>query len=158
MKWKPKWIVLAIMPLLMAALGMEDQPSFRPHEAPVLAPPATAVPTTGKEIVTWGSTLKSTVPPSKESVTRGELLFTINCRMCHGHKAGEPGPVGRHLTPPPPSPYQDRIQSLSDEDIFKRITFGFGRMPPFQTKLIPRERWDIVNFLRTLKQHRVTVL
>lgn len=152
MTGKTTWIIIAIVPLLMAALVMEDQPSFSPYEAPVLNPPSDSVPITGKEIVSWGSTLKNSVSPDKESVARGETLFTINCRMCHGHKPGEPGPVGQHLTPPPPTPYQERIQRLSDEEIFKRITLGFGRMPPFRTKLIPRERWDVVNFLRTLKQ------
>ncbi len=151
MKRLPKWIIAALAPLLMAAIWMDTQPSFRPQEAPVLAPPVTAVPTSGKEIVSWQSSLENSVPAGKESVARGETLYVINCRMCHGHKANEPGPVGRHLTPPPPSPYQERVQKLSDADIFKRITLGFGRMPPFQSSLAPQERWDIVNFLRTLK-------
>ena len=151
MKPRPKWIIVAMAPLLMAAIWMDKQPSFKPQEAPVLAPPSTAVPTSGKEVVSWQSVLENTVPASKESVARGKALYSINCRMCHGHKPGEPGPVGRHLIPPPPSLYQEQVQNLSDADIFKRITFGFGRMPPFQNKLIPRERWDLVNFLRSLK-------
>ena len=151
MKQLSQWIMVAMAPLLMAAIWMDDQPSFKPHEAPVLAPPSTAVPTSGKEIVSWQSVLENSVPASKESVARGAALYTIDCRLCHGHKPAEPGPVGRHLTPPPPSPYQERMRNLSDADIYKRITLGFGRMPPFQGKLSPRERWDLVNYLRTLK-------
>lgn len=150
MKRMGKWILVMVAPFLMAAIWMDEQPSFRPQEAPVLAPPATAVPITGKEVITAESRLENSVPADKGSVARGQALYTTNCRMCHGHKAGEPGAVGRHLVPPPPSPYQERIRNLSDADIFKRITFGFGRMPPFQNRLLPRERWDVVNFLRTL--------
>jgi hypothetical protein len=43
------------------------------------------------------------------------------------------------------------VQERSDAAFFKAITFGFGRMPPFKDKLSPRERWDLVNFLRTRK-------
>jgi hypothetical protein len=41
------------------------------------------------------------------------------------------------------------VKGLSDPTIFKAITFGFGRMPAFQDKLMPGERWNLVNFLRT---------
>jgi hypothetical protein len=41
------------------------------------------------------------------------------------------------------------LQRLDDAAIFKAITLGFGRMPSFQDKLTPSERWDLVNFLRT---------
>ncbi len=43
------------------------------------------------------------------------------------------------------------VKGLSDATIFKAMTFGFGRMPVFQDKLSPRERWCLVNFLRTRK-------
>ena len=101
MKRRAKWIIVALAPLLMAALGMEKQASFKPQEAPLLSPPAVAVPTTGKEIVSWQSRLENNVPADTESVNRGKALYTVNCRMCHGHQNGVPGPVGKHLTPPP---------------------------------------------------------
>ncbi|HEX9137171.1 MAG TPA: cytochrome c [Nitrospirota bacterium] len=41
------------------------------------------------------------------------------------------------------------VKGLSDSTIFKAITFGFGRMPAFQDKLMSAERWNLVNFLRT---------
>jgi mono/diheme cytochrome c family protein len=95
--------------------------------------------------------LKNPVSPNAESVAQGEALFTINCAMCHGQTSAERGPVGKKFVPPPPGLDRDMLQGLSDGAIFKTVTFGFGRMPPFRDKLSPRERWNLVTFLRTRK-------
>jgi mono/diheme cytochrome c family protein len=144
-------VILAATPLLMAALGMDEQPSYKAYEAPVLVPPSTAVPVSGKEIVSPDATLKNPFSPSKESLAQGKKLFGINCAMCHGATSAERGPVGKKLVPPPPGLGHDMVRNLGDSDIFKAITFGFGRMPPFLDRLSPGERWDLVNYLRTRK-------
>ena len=77
--------------------------------------------------------------------------YQVNCAMCHGQTSAKPGPVGRKLSPPPPGLDHDLVGSLSDAAIFKAITFGFGRMPTFRDKLIPQERWNLVNYLRARK-------
>lgn len=152
MKRSLKLVVpMAVAPLLMAAIWMDEQPSYRAYEAPVLAPPVTAVPVTGREIVSPEAELKNPVLPSKESLVRGETLFDINCAMCHGRTSAKPGPLGKRLSPPPPGLNHDMVRRLNDSDIFKAITFGFGRMPPFRDKLMPQERWYLVNFMRTRK-------
>jgi mono/diheme cytochrome c family protein len=128
---------------------MDRQPSFKPYEAPVLSPPATAVPVSGRETVSRTSRLVNPVVPDAASLAEGKKLFDINCAMCHGETSAKPGPVGRKLSPPPPGLDRVLVGGLSDAAIFKAITFGFGRMPPFRDKLIPRERWHLVNYLRT---------
>jgi len=59
----------------------------------------------------------------------------------------------------------DLVQSLSDGDIFLTITNGkfnpddslfpdikfSGQCPPLNENLSVRERWDVVNYIRTLK-------
>jgi len=144
-------LVLAAAPLLVAAIWMDDQQSFKPYEAPVLAPPVGAVPITGREVVSQESELKNPVPATAASLTKGKALFETNCVMCHGQTSAERGPVGKKLVPPPPGLDHDMVKGLNDSTIFKAITFGFGRMPAFQDKLMPQERWNLVNFLRTRK-------
>jgi mono/diheme cytochrome c family protein len=143
--------VLAAAPFLMAAIWMDDQQSYRPYKAPVLAPPVGSVPVSGKELVSQESELQNPIAPTPETVARGRELFEINCAMCHGQTSAERGPVGKKLTPPPPGLDQDMVNGLSDSTIFKAITFGFGRMPVFKDKLLPEERWSLVNFIRTRK-------
>jgi mono/diheme cytochrome c family protein len=151
MKWISKLVILAVAPLLMAAIWMDDQQSYKPYKAPVLATPAGAVPISGKEIVSQQSELKNPIAPTEASVSQGKTLFDINCAMCHGQTSSERGLVGKKLVPPPPGLDRGLVKGLSDSVIFKAITFGFGRMPSFQDKLTPQERWTLVNFLRTRK-------
>ena len=143
--------VLLSAPLLMAAIWMDDQQTYKPYKAPVLSPPAGSVPVSGKELVSEGVELENPIAPTPEVVARGKALFDINCAMCHGQTSAERGPVGKKLVPPPPGLDHDMLEGLSDSTIFKAITFGFGRMPVFKDKLQPEERWSLVNFLRTRK-------
>lgn len=142
-------VIMSAAPLLMAALWMDKQPSYKPYQIPLLAAPAGSVPVTGREIVSQDSDLKNTITPNQASLARGKVLFDINCAMCHGQTPTERGPVGRKLNPPPPGLDQGLVRERGETHIFKAMTFGFGRMPPFKDKLSPGERWDLVNFLRT---------
>ncbi len=145
------FVVLAAAPLLMAAIWMDNQQTYKPYEAPVLYPPTGSVPISGKELVSQESELRNAIAPTAASVAQGKTLFEINCQICHGQTSAERGPVGKKLVPPPPGLDHDMVHGLSDSTIFKVITFGFGRMPAFKDKLLPEERWNLVNFLRTRK-------
>ncbi len=145
------FVVVAAVPLMMAAIWMDDQQTYKPYKAPVLIPPAGSVPISGKELVSQESELRNPIAPTMTSVERGKALFEINCVMCHGQTSAERGPVGKKLVPPPPGLDHDMVKGLSDSTIFKAITFGFGRMPAFKDKLLPEERWSLLNFLRTRK-------
>jgi len=146
-----KLVIFMAVPLLMAAVWMDDQQSFKPYKAPVLSPPAGAVPVSGKEIVSQQAELRNPITPTEASLSQGKVLFDINCVMCHGKTSAERGPVGKKLVPPPPGLDHAMMKGLSDSTIFKAITFGFGRMPSFKDKLNPEERWSLANFLRTRK-------
>jgi len=148
-------VVLAAVPLLLAAMWMDRQPSHKPYQAPVLTAPAGSVPITGQETVSPDSESKNPLVPIPASLERGAELFRINCAMCHGQSSAEHGPVGKKLKPPPPGLDHDLLQARSDAHIFKAVTFGFGRMPPFKDKLTRQERWELVNFLRTRKYRPV---
>ena len=144
-------IVLALATLLGATgcTDMHDQPSFKAQEAPRLSAPATAVPIQGKVPVAFGTPLENPVPPDEASLNRGTLLYHINCSLCHGTRETYLGEVGKRMKPPPPSLHDERVRQLSESDIFQRITFGFGRMPAFGQRLDYRDRWHIVNYVKT---------
>ncbi len=144
-------LILASAPLLIAAIWMDDQQSYQPYKAPVLAPPSGAVPVSGKEIVSREAELENPIAPTEATLARGKTLFETNCAICHGQTSAERGPVGKKLVPPPPSLDSDMVKALSDTVIFNAVTFGFGRMPAFKDKLMSEERWELVNYLRTRK-------
>ncbi len=142
-------VILVAAPLLTAALWMDDQPSYKPYEQPVVALPAGSVPVSGGEHGGLRSGMPKPVPPTAESLAQGKRLFEINCAFCHGQTSAKPGPVGTKLKPPPPGLDHELLKKRTDSQIFTAITDGFGRMPPFKDKVSPRERRDLVNFLRT---------
>lgn len=142
---------IVLFALLTACGDMHDQPSIRAQEAPRRSAPAEAVPLRGKLPVSWEGTYINPETDVASSRERGEALYLINCAMCHGSRDTYLGAVGRALTPPPPSLHDPRIRSLSDSDLFKRISLGFGRMPPFARLIPPADRWHLVNYLHTFR-------
>jgi len=144
-------IILASVPLLLAAMWMDRQPSPKPYQAPVLAPPADSVPITGRELLSQSSQPINPSTPTPASLARGEELFRINCALCHGLTSAERGSVGKKLNPPPPGLEPALLQQRSDAHIYKAISLGFGRMPPFKDRITQQERWELINYLRTRK-------
>jgi mono/diheme cytochrome c family protein len=132
---------------------MEIQPSFKPMEDPLPVPPQ-SIPVEGPaEIPNMGAPT-NLVTPDSASITRGAELFNINCTACHGTDAKGDGPVAAFLQNKKPVDLTGPIASaLSDGAIFLTITNGtVGGMPALNENLTVRERWDVVNYVRTLQK------
>ena len=93
------------------------------------------------------------IPPTSESIAAGSASFTINCAPCHGVSGKGDGPIGLTLNPRPADLVQHAIPGVhTDAQLFEWITNGFPgtRMPAFKSTLSDTERWNLVNFIRTL--------
>jgi mono/diheme cytochrome c family protein len=132
---------------------MEVQPSFKPMEKP-LPVPALSIPVEGPADIAALGPPANPVPPDVASVARGAELFNINCTACHGKDGKGDGPVAPFLQNKKPVDLTGVLaSSLSDGAIFLTITNGTpGGMPALNENLTVRERWDVVNFVRTLQQ------
>ena len=131
---------------------MEIQPSYKQMEDP-LPPPERSIPVEGAiAIPNMGAPENPTVA-DEASVARGAELFALNCQMCHGPKGEGNGTVAPFLIKYKPANLTtDVVQSKSDGSMFLTISNGLdGRMPALNENLTVSERWDVVNFLRTLK-------
>jgi len=92
------------------------------------------------------------VPADKTSIARGAELFNINCKMCHGETGQGTGTIAAFLIKKKPADLTSLlVQSKSDGTLFLTISNGFGFMPPMNENFTVRERWDLVNYVRTLK-------
>jgi mono/diheme cytochrome c family protein len=132
---------------------MEIQPSYRPMEDPRPVP-VRSIPIEGPIAIPGMGAPENPMKADEASITRGRELFAINCQMCHGETGEGTGAVAAFLINfKPANLTSDVVQSKSDGSIFMTITNGIqGAMPPLNENLTVSERWDVVNYVRTLKK------
>ena len=129
---------------------MEIQGSYTYMEHP-LPVPSRSIPVEGPAYVPGMGAPESPVPADAVSIARGAELYSIHCSLCHGTGGQGDGKVAAFLQNRPANLTLPVVQNMSDGTLFLTITFGLsGRMPALNENLLVRERWDIVNFLRTL--------
>ena len=137
---------------------MEIQPSYKPMEAPL--PVATgSIPIDGVAAYVPGldpALTKNPIPADKLSIERGRLLYTVTCIQCHGPDYTGDGNVAAALVNHPADLTSNVVQSKQDVDLFNTISNGIivnGQihMPALNENLTVRDRWDLINFIRSLK-------
>jgi mono/diheme cytochrome c family protein len=129
---------------------MEIQPSYEQMENP-LPVPARSIPIEGPIAIPGMLPPENPIEADEASIARGSNLFEIHCQMCHGATAEGNGPIAPFLANKPANLTSPVVQSKSDGSIFLTITNGVeGKMPPLNENLTVPERWDLVNFIRTL--------
>jgi mono/diheme cytochrome c family protein len=129
---------------------MEIQPSHRQMEDP-LPVPARSIPIEGPIAIPGMGAPDNPIEADEASVARGAELYDIHCKMCHGATAQGNGPIAPFLANKPANLTSPIVQSKSDGSIFLTITNGVeGKMPALNENLLVPDRWDLVNFIRTL--------
>jgi mono/diheme cytochrome c family protein len=129
---------------------MEIQPSYRPMENP-LPVPERSIPIEGPVAIPGMLPPDNPVEADEASMARGGELYDIHCKMCHGQDFDGRGPIAPFLANKPADLTSPVVQSKSDGSIFLTITNGVeGKMPPMNENLLVHDRWDLVNFIRTL--------
>jgi mono/diheme cytochrome c family protein len=127
--WKSLSIAVAAIPLLAwagVAVVSAQGPWVAPAEAKAIKNPVKGVGNAKKSVET-------------------------NCVSCHGASGKGDGPAAAALPPPKPANWTSAaVQKETDGEIFWKMSNGRGAMPPWK-HLPEQERWEIVNYIRTLK-------
>ncbi len=131
--------------------NMAEQDSIAYLQGPRKAAPALAVPVQGPALID-GQPATTPVPSSPASIQRGQQLFSITCQVCHGKQGNGLSPLSAYFKPPPADLTGDTVQSMTDAQIYVVISQGFNVMPSMAENLAPSERWDVINYVRTLKK------
>jgi mono/diheme cytochrome c family protein len=121
------------------------------QEGPRLAPPQGAVPVEGQAVIPEEFPLNP-VPADDISLQRGKILYDIHCALCHGPKGWGDGPLAEKFSRTPKNLVSAKAKAEFDGSVYLAIQRGFGEMPALAENLTARERWDVVNYLRTLPQ------
>jgi mono/diheme cytochrome c family protein len=97
-----------------------------------------------------GKLLRNPVPITRQSVENGRRLFEIYCAHCHGPTGKGMGIVSTKFIPAPDLTLP-LFKERTDGFIYGQIRTGGPLMPPHGEVLSAAERWDLVNFLRSLQ-------
>jgi mono/diheme cytochrome c family protein len=90
------------------------------------------------------------VPNQVTSVDTGYRLYQANCTACHGVDGNGGGPLSG-TTPVTPPSLRAHLAEHTDGDLFYWISEGLpGGMPAWKTELSETDRWNLVNYLRSL--------
>lgn len=138
---------------------MRDQIDVQPQRQPLILPATDSVPMQGYEApVTMpaGPTggPANPVPASAMALANGAHMFAVDCAPCHGAAGKGDGKVGELFVPRPFDLTSAAVAGLSDAQIYAVITDGFGTMPAYGHRMVPTERWETIDYVRTKLEGR----
>jgi mono/diheme cytochrome c family protein len=97
-------------------------------------------------------TMKNPITDKAASASRGGKLFVNNCAKCHGLSGNGYGTVAHGFTTWPRQLWAwNNTGPETDGYLFWIITNGRSDMPPWGLILSENNRWDLINYIKTIK-------
>ena len=103
---------------------------------------------------------KNPIATSAESIEKGKALYLDpakgNCIFCHGDTGtGNEANMPKLRRKPADLTNKERMNAQTDGELFWKITKGItGIMPGREKKMTEEERWNVVNYVRTLSKDK----
>ena len=119
------------------------------QEGPRILPPQGAVPFQGEAVIPEEFP-SNPVLADDVSLQRGKILYDIHCALCHGGQGHGDGPLSAYFGRTPENLISSEATAEFDGSVYLTILQGFGEMPSLAENLTVRERWDVINYIRTL--------
>lgn len=93
---------------------------------------------------------KNPVASDDKSIADGKAVYAANCLACHGKTGKGDGPQATGLERKPGDLSSDKVKNESDGELFWKVTEGRKPMPSYEKTLSETQRWDVINYVRTL--------
>lgn len=140
---------------------MRHQRNFKPYSMPRPPAPGT-IPVTGHDpdslSIADASKLLNPRTRTSESLDRGKWVYETYCQVCHGTAGRGDGPVSTAGGGPfvgVRSLVTDTLARKPDGYIYGVLVYalpmGRGLMPRYGDKVRGNDRWDVVNYIRSLQ-------
>jgi mono/diheme cytochrome c family protein len=84
------------------------------------------------------------------SLAVGKTLFAKECMTCHGESGKGNGPDAADLSTQPPDFAAPAVAEQSDGELFWKMTQGRKPMPSYARTLSEDDRWNLVNYIRSI--------
>jgi mono/diheme cytochrome c family protein len=96
------------------------------------------------------ATKKNPIASTQVSIGAGQKIYSKTCAMCHGKTGDADGPAVIELNIHPAKLSDPKLATESDGSLFWKITTGKKPMPAFGKRFSETDRWNLVNYIRTL--------
>jgi len=93
---------------------------------------------------------KNPVAVNDSSLALGQKIYLQRCAGCHGKTGKGDGPDAADLGIHPAKLSDAAVQQQTDGELFWKVTVGKKPMPNYRSRLSPTDRWNVINYLRTL--------
>jgi mono/diheme cytochrome c family protein len=132
---------------------MYDSPGPQPQES-ALNLPDRSLPIEGGELTEFPVIEGSLMNPEGSDPTAGaadlgRILYNQFCKVCHGRDAKGVEMTDDFFTP---DLTEEDYLDYSDEDLYFLLVDGGLSMPNYREELNFRERWLVINHLRSLQK------
>jgi len=95
--------------------------------------------------------LKNPIPPTTDAIAAGMQVYRNHCQSCHGQYGDGKGEKASELSVAPGDLTDaSKMNTLTDGELYWQITKGRRPMPSFADKLSDEQRWQSVDYIRTL--------
>jgi len=93
------------------------------------------------------------VPATREAIGSGMSTYIDHCQSCHGVAGDGKGERAEKLNVAPADLTNgNAMAGETDGILFWKISEGHRPMPGYKNKLSENERWELVDYIRTLEK------
>jgi mono/diheme cytochrome c family protein len=96
--------------------------------------------------------VENPVPATPEALADARKIYLDRCAHCHGVNGDgkrPPGSIYLYFTQPTKFTDGKIMDVMTDGEIFWKITTGNRPMPSYRSQLSDKDRWELVDYLRT---------
>jgi mono/diheme cytochrome c family protein len=95
-------------------------------------------------------TIKNPVSFSGPLMEEAKKIYNTTCWSCHGLDGKGGGPASLQMNTKPADHTSSVVLKQSDGALFWKISVGKGDMQPYSKLLTVKQRWALVNYIRSL--------
>lgn len=99
----------------------------------------------------WTDTIKNPYANNVALTDTGRVIYQKICSVCHGPKGKGDGVAAVGLTVKPADHTSPMVQEQADGSLWWELSNGHAPMPAYKTILSDKQRWALINYIRTLK-------
>jgi|SRR5215470_6873012 len=97
--------------------------------------------------------VRNPLKPTQASLAEARRLYLDKCVECHGETGrGDGNQSKMYNTPPANFTDAARMNTMSDGELFYKITEGHRPMPGFKKRYTEEQRWQLVLFIRSFAE------